>query len=376
MLHWIDKNIKGVQFTTSTLHTRYPAGEDISKYAAGILYHSLGRPLENSIIWFREEVERTIKWAGRPDNTVQRDKETNMLTPRTSFALWREQVRFQSKEWRISEVNAAQRFATALQNHFHLLHLQSEDFRLRVLNDKLQKANRELSNINWITSHDLKEPLRKIQMFASRIAGAEEQSVSEVIKHSVDRIQKSTMRMTELVNDILSYSLTEERQTDFIKTDLNEILDEAIQGFAEEIKDKGASISSALLPQNVTVIPYQIRQLFTNLLSNALKFSSPERKLQMSITCKMLKGADVQDAVLLPQAYYYQITVVDNGLGFNPPLNERLFDIFYKAHGDPQYEGTGIGLAISKKIIENHKGAITAHHNNEQGAAFSFYLPK
>ncbi|WP_018613175.1 ATP-binding protein [Segetibacter koreensis] len=375
LLGWIDNNITGINFATSALHTRYPGAEDISQYASGIVYHSLGRPKEDCIIWFREEVEKTINWAGNPNKAVQRDGISNMLTPRTSFALWKERVRNQSKEWCIAEVNAASRFATALQNHFHLLHLKSEDFRLRILNDKLQKANQELSNINWITSHDLKEPLRKIQIFSSRIAGTKDQSISEEIKQSVDRIQKSTKRMTDLVNDILTYSLTEGRKSDFTKSDLNVILEEVLKSFEEEILENGAIISASLLPQNVDVIPHQIQQLFTNLIGNALKFSSPDRKLHLSITCNKTKGIDVVDAVLLPRVSYYKIAVVDNGIGFDPRLHQLLFNIFYRGHNDPQFKGTGIGLAISKKIMENHKGAITAQRNNDQGATFTLYLP-
>lgn len=375
LLDWLETNIRSVQFTTACLHTRYPRAEAISDTAAGILYHALGKPSENCVIWFREEVEQTVNWAGNPSEAVQQDTVTKSLSPRHSFALWKERVRFQSREWRVSEINAAGRFATALQNHIHLLHLQQEDFRLRTLNDKLHKANQELSNINWITSHDLKEPLRKIEMFISKINSQSEQDLSEVIRHSISRIEKSAHRMRALVDDILAYTLTTDKRADFTPTDLNRLLQEVLDNLQDDIEEQKARIESETLPDQVRVIPFQIRQLFTNLLSNALKFSTASEPIRVTVTYRLVRGEEVANAVLKPDARYHEVSITDNGIGFNQEQHNRIFDIFYRLHSTAQYKGTGMGLAIAKKIVENHKGAIRAYGTPEQGATFSVYLP-
>ncbi|MET0298808.1 MAG: GAF domain-containing protein, partial [Flavitalea sp.] len=148
LINWLSENIRSSQFISSFLSQRFPDAISMSRYASGIIFHALGKPKESCIIWFREEVERTVNWAGNPNTAVQKKQDTKSLSPRASFEIWKEKVKYNSLEWRVSEINAASRFASALQGYFYTLNLQEEDFNLRMLNDKLQKANQELSNIN------------------------------------------------------------------------------------------------------------------------------------------------------------------------------------------------------------------------------------
>ncbi|RYD59114.1 MAG: GAF domain-containing protein [Sphingobacteriales bacterium] len=376
LIKWIESNINSASFSTSNLSKRYPKGADISKCASGIIYHALGKPTKNCIIWFREEVVQTVNWAGKPDTAVQRDPTTKSLTPRNSFDIWSEKVHQHATEWRVSEINAAMRFATSLQNQFHLTYLQREESNLRVLNEKLQKANEELTNINWITSHDLKEPLRKIQIFASRIASKEGQHLSDEIKDHTTRIQKSAKRMQLLLDDILSYSLTGNDAALYSIADLNPIVNEVKEALSDEIEAKRGSIKVHTLPSQVRVVPSQMLQLFTNLISNSIKFAENGNPPDITVSSSEVVGQEVKDAVLPDDVRYHQITVADNGIGFDESHRKRIFDIFYRLHNrDSNYEGTGIGLAICKKIAENHQGAITADSKEGKGATFNIYLP-
>ena len=372
LIRWIADNIRSVQFCTSFLSSRFTEAAAFSRSASGILYHALGKPTESCVIWFREEMEFTIDWAGNPNDAVL--KEAGQLTPRKSFSLWQEVVRYHSKDWRVSEINAANRFANTLQNHFHLAHLKGEEIKLRYLNESLQKANAELSNINWITSHDLKEPLRKIQMFASRITH-QEPNLSQDIQNSIERIRKSAGRMQHLVDDILNYSVTGRIEEMFEIVDLQQIVNDVLDELTEEIKEGKAEIQVDPLPTAVKAIPYQMTQLFTNLLSNSLKYRHAERSSTINITCAKLVAIGNEHVLLQSGKPYYRIDVQDNGIGFDPQFNARIFDIFYRLHNNNTFSGTGIGLALCRKIAENHRGAIAAEGIHGKGAVFHFYLP-
>lgn len=371
---WLADNVSGLQFSTSQLRLHYPDAEKISRYAAGLLYHKLGNARKDAVIWFREELEKTIHWAGDPYEAVRKTKE-NVLTPRASFAVFKESVRFCSREWRVSEINAASRFASALQNRFHLDYLKAEEAQQRLLNEQLLKANKELANINWITSHDLKEPLRKIMVFSSRVMHEGEKELSDRLVASVTRIQQSAQRMQTLVDDILAYTLVDDKATTFVSTDLNEVVRNVVAEYADELQERGGAVTVENLPV-VNAIPYQMRQLFVNLLSNALKFAKAGQAPQVRIRCTTERASQTASPLLEPNGVYYRVTVEDEGIGFDPAQAEKLFDIFYRLNNREAYAGTGMGLAICKRIVENHGGSISAHGEESKGAAVSVFLPK
>ncbi|GAA4343992.1 ATP-binding protein [Flaviaesturariibacter amylovorans] len=373
LFQWLAQG-KGQQFVTSHLAAHYPDAAKITREASGVLYMRLGDPKKDAIIWFREEFERTIRWAGDPREAVKRSPVTNMLTPRSSFAQYKEQVRGHSREWRYSETNAAARFAGALQNQVHLEYLRAEEASQRLLNEKLVKANNELANINWITTHDLKEPIRKIQVFASKVMGSDEVQLSESLLNALSKIQGSAQRMRQLVDDIMSYSLTDDPAEAHVPTDLNGIIAEVIDAFEDELREKGGRLESTPLP-TVPAVPYQMRQLFTNLVGNALKFAKPGLAPEVRIDCSLAAPGTFHLPLLDRAQPYYRIRVQDNGIGFREEQQERIFNIFYRLHDKEAYAGTGIGLAICKRIAENHGGIITARGAEGEGAEFEIYLP-
>ncbi|WPQ60901.1 ATP-binding protein [Chitinophaga sancti] len=375
LIRWVGDHVKSSLFSTNCLSKRYPDGIAMSKYGSGVIFHAMGKPTDSCVIWFREELERTVKWAGRPDSAVQKNVEGGPLTPRKSFEIWKESVKYQSAEFRASEINAAIRFATSLQNHFHLTYLRNEENRLRMLNERLQQANQELSNINWITSHDMKEPLRKIQLMSSRIVYEGGDNLSEAIKVHIEKIRNSASRMQHLVDDILSYSMMNNRNNMFTLSNLEPIISHVRGELEEELAEKKGLLSVQTMPQNLRIVPHQMEQLFSNLISNAIKFARPGVPPEIYINYQAEKGRDILEVALPADKSFYCIRISDNGLGFEPRFNEKIFDIFYRLHDRNIYQGTGIGLAICKKIMENHQGAITASGEAGRGAIFRVYLP-
>jgi PAS domain S-box-containing protein len=252
---------------------------------------------------------------------------------------------------------------------------------LRKSNDKLQRlvvnlenANDELESFAYVSSHDLQEPLRKIQMFTSRILDTDEENLSPTGIKYFDKISGSVNRMRRLIDDLLSFSRTDADKSRFVSTDLNEIFDEAVDTLSNQIETTNAQITCVELPL-VSAIPFQMGQVFTNLLGNSLKFARKDTPPQVRINSKIVNGKDLENLELNFDKSYYEITIEDNGIGFSEDKASKIFDIFERLHGRSDYEGTGIGLSIVKKIILNHDGAIIASSSYGHGAVFYIYLP-
>ncbi|WDF62343.1 PAS domain S-box protein [Flavobacterium sp. KACC 22763] len=241
-------------------------------------------------------------------------------------------------------------------------------------NNELEEMNKELQSFAYISSHDLQEPLRKIQTFASQIIEKEAENLSENGKDKFKRMQNAAQRMQTLINDLLAYSRTNVQERIFIKTDLAQIINEVKEDLTEELDQKSAVIE---IEQSVAVniIPFQFKQLLYNLISNSLKFSNPDIPIVIKIRSKIALGKDLENEKLIPTKKYCHIEVSDNGIGFEAQYNKKIFEVFQRLHGRDRYNGTGIGLAIVKKIIENHNGIITASGIQNQGASFDIYIP-
>ena len=235
-------------------------------------------------------------------------------------------------------------------------------------------ANKELLAFTYISSHDLQEPLRKIQTFVTVILENEYDNISENGKHNFKRMQLAAGRMQQLIDDLLAFSRIATIELKFEKTNLNEIIEEVKTELKETIIEKKAIIEANNLG-HANIISFQFRQLIYNLISNALKFSNPLIASHIEITSTIVKGNKLNNDRLSPLKNYVHIMVKDNGIGFEPHFNERIFGVFQKLHGKEVYEGTGIGLAIVKKIVENHNGTITATGELMKGATFDIYIP-
>lgn len=360
-------------FETENLSGIYPAAKDISKFAAGVIYHSMVSGENDGILWLRQEKIETINWAGNPDKAVLPNEDGVRLSPRKSFELWMEIVKDKSSPWRKSEINAASSFSYALQKHINYRVIRAQEDQNRSLNEELQLANRELSNLNWISTHDLKEPLRKIQIFASKVLDREDPDLSVQVKDSVVRMRFAAEKMQMLIEDILAYSKAGTMERVFIPTDLDDVLRNVLSELQDGIDEKGAAIHAENLPI-LEIIPFQVHQLFINLISNALKFVKTNGRPDIRITANVVDAADVpfEKAV---SGGYHAIAFHDNGIGFEAEYENRIFDIFQRLHPAHKYPGTGIGLAICKKIMENHSGFIGAKSVFGEGSVFTIYFP-
>jgi PAS domain S-box-containing protein len=245
---------------------------------------------------------------------------------------------------------------------------------LETKNQELVKSNTELASFAYIASHDLQEPLRKIQMFANRILEKEHGFLTEIGKDHFSRMQAAAKRMQTLIEDLLSYSRTNTMQRIFVTTSLNDIVEEVKDDLHDELGQKKA----VLLYDNLgeaKIIPFQFRQLLNNLISNSLKFATPDIPPVIQIRSAFGTGSHFRIPVLHKDKNYCHISVTDNGIGFEPQYNEKIFELFQRLHDKSQYTGTGIGLAIVKKIVENHNGFITATSELGKGSTFDIYIP-
>lgn len=238
-------------------------------------------------------------------------------------------------------------------------------------NEELELRNHELQQFSWVVSHDLNEPIRKIQIFIKIIKELYLTADEKAIDY-VDRTIKSAERMQTLITDLLAYS----RLSSQVKpetTDLNVVLQEVLSDFDYLIERKNATIKTSELP-TIDSIPSQLRQVFQNLIGNALKFSGNTNQPLIEITSEIIAEKSF-DSPVSPEGKFCRISVKDNGIGFDEIYLDRIFIIFQSLNDRQTYEGTGIGLAIAKKIIEKHNGLITAKSKPGEGASFIIVLP-
>lgn len=249
--------------------------------------------------------------------------------------------------------------------------VQERTAELEKLNHALQKSNEELAQFAFVASHDLQEPLRKIQTFATRIQ-ASEPALTDRGQDYFRRMQQASMQMQQLIADVLSYSRMNATEQRVETLELGVLLAKVQEQLNERMEAVGATIEAAALPV-LTVIPYQFEQLLANILSNALKYSKPGMPPRIVVTSDTVEGRTINP--LAGEGVYHRIAITDNGIGFEPQYSERIFQVFQRLHGKNEYEGTGIGLAICKKIMDNHHGFITATGEPGQGATFTICLP-
>jgi signal transduction histidine kinase len=241
-------------------------------------------------------------------------------------------------------------------------------------NKSLAKMNKELESFTYISSHDLQEPLRKIQTFVTRINDTERDKLSENGKNYLNRTQDAANRMQNLIRDLLAYSRLNAEIFPTENTNLEKIVNQVKRDLDEEIKEKNATIE-VKGDAEIRIIPSQFRQLLINLISNSMKFCKDGNPPHITIENTLMKGSEVPFDNILPDSNYSRLKISDNGIGFEAQYKSRIFEVFQRLHVEKDYPGTGIGLAIVKKIVENHDGFITADSEMDCGAVFTIYLP-
>lgn len=241
-------------------------------------------------------------------------------------------------------------------------------------NRELERSNSELSSFSYVASHDLQEPLRKIQAFGNLIQQRDVANLSDTSKDYFERMVKAAVRMQNLIDSLLEFSRTTTVRQNFENTDLNALLDEVKKELGHRIEEKNALIESSHLP-TLTVIPFQFKQLLSNLISNSLKYARDGVTPVVEIKAKYVKAKELNEKNALPGKDYFLFSVADNGIGFEQEYAEKVFELFQRLHGRHEYTGSGIGLAICKKIVENHHGFMRAESEPGRGATFYFFIP-
>jgi len=249
---------------------------------------------------------------------------------------------------------------------------RSED-RMKAYMAQLEFQNKELEQFVYAASHDLKEPLRKINIYNSYIASAPGNQMDEKSRAFLAKSLQAVQRMNGLIEDLLSYAKVTSVAEGFETVHLNILIDEVISLFKEDFEARNVTIRRDDLPV-IKGIPFQIKQLMCNLIDNAIKYKHPEKDGQITIETAMVSGKDLKGSASQLQKYY-EITVKDNGIGFQPAFAGKIFEIFQRLPNSSVVKGSGIGLSICKKIVQNHNGMIKASGNPGMGAAFSIYLP-
>jgi len=235
--------------------------------------------------------------------------------------------------------------------------------------------NKELKSFAYVFSHDLQEPLRKIQAFATLLLENEYENLTDEGKGHFKTMQNAAKRMQLLISDLLVYSRTSISERKYERTAINKLIAEVNMDNKEELAHHHAVVESET-HYTLNIIPFQFHQPIQNLISNSLKFAVQDREPHIAITSEKGLESEFELERLSPTTNYCHIRISDNGIGFEQKYSDRIFELFQRLHGKDKFQGTGIGLAIVKKIVENHNGFIAAQGKPNQGATFDIYLPE
>ena len=242
---------------------------------------------------------------------------------------------------------------------------------LTIYSDELSRSNRELEDFAFVASHDLQEPLRKIQAFSDRLTTMYKDKLDEKGVDYIKRMTTAAFRMSTLINDLLEFSRITTRGKDFVDVELNNVLEEVLIDLEIAINESGAQINIEPLPK-ICADPSQMYQLFLNVLSNGLKFRKVDVPPVITVS---VEQKDIRDDLQHKNVPCCIVTIKDNGIGFDQTYADKIFSPFQRLHGRTAYKGTGIGLAVCRRIVERHGGTITALGHPDEGAAFTVTLP-
>jgi PAS domain S-box-containing protein len=251
--------------------------------------------------------------------------------------------------------------------------LQSLNRTLARKNKELQRKTEELTNFNWIASHDLKEPLRKIYTFIELVATQEGTKISDTARSNLRRAQSAVQRMGLLTDDIVTFSQVTAPTEKLDEVDLQEVMEAAILRHQRTIDDNGCSIVAEPMPA-IKGYPQMLSLLMYHLLGNAVKFHAEGATPKVQVEYKLLAGKDISVSDAEPDAAYHCISFIDNGIGFSSEYNDKIFEMFQRLHAPGVYRGTGMGLPLSRKVAEAHEGFITVKSEEGIGSIFSCYL--
>ena len=352
---WLRNNGEDDVFFTDSLPQIYPEAISFKNVASGLLAIPISG--KNYILWFRPEMIQTVNWGGNPHQAFSVDEsEGNVrLCPRKSFELWKEIVQLTSLPWQNVEVKAALELQKSIIN---IILRQADE--LAQLAEDLQRSNVELRKFAYVASHDLQEPLNQVANYVQLLEMRYEAELDADAKEFIGYVVEGVILMQTLIDDVLAYCNVDTLGITFQVTEVETALNRTLKNLRQRIAETGAIITHDPLPA-VMADETQLIQLFLNLIGNAIKFHSSQPP-RIHISAKRLEDE-------------WLFSVQDNGIGLDPQFSDRIFTIFQRLHTRDKYPGTGIGLAICKKIIECHRGRIWVESQLGRGATFYFTIP-
>jgi len=352
---WLRSEPRPDTFATDFLAQDMPGAERFAPVASGLIAASISQLHSRLVLWFRPEVIRTVTWGGDPHKPVIAAP-GDRLRPRTSFGEWQEQVRNRARPWSRAEVESAEDFRNALIN-FVLLRAEEQ----AALTDQLERSNRELEAFSYSVSHDLRAPFRHIvgyaELLRDRVTNLDDKS-----RHYLGSITEAALAAGQLVDDLLAFSQLGRASIASTRVDMRKLVDEVRRALEPDMQGRNIVWEVDDLPPAWGDASL-LRQALSNLIENAVKYS---------------RGADpariVISGVANPAETVYSIA--DNGVGFDMTYVDKLFGVFQRLHRAEDFEGTGIGLALTKRVIDRHGGWIRAEGKINHGAIFTFALPR
>lgn len=355
LIQWLKTNVKEEVFSTNSLAQVYPDAEKFKNVASGLLAIQISK--RNYVLWFRPEVIQTVNWGGDPSKAfaTTESKGDIRLSPRKSFDLWKETVRLTSLPWKQVEIKAALELRKAIVN---IVLRQADE--LAQLAQDLERSNADLKKFAYVASHDLQEPLNQVANYVQLLEMRYQEQLGEDAKEFINFAVEGVSLMQTLIDDVLAYSKVDLQGIEFELTNVETALNRALNNLRGRIKETEAIVTYDELP-TVLADSTQLMQLFLNLIGNAIKFRS-DFSPQIHISANRLEDE-------------WLFAIKDNGIGIDSQFSDRIFVIFQRLHTRDEYAGTGMGLAICKKIVECHRGRIWVESELGQGATFYFTIP-
>ena len=355
LVEWLKNNVKDEVFSTDSLPSMYPDAISFKNVASGLLAIPISK--QNYVLWFRPEIIQTVNWGGNPHQAFSVDQsEGNVrLSPRKSFDLWKEIVQLTSLPWQNVEIKAALELRKSIIN---IVLRQADE--LAQLAQNLQRSNAELKKFAYVASHDLQEPLNQVANYVQLLEMRYIPELDADGKEFIGYVVEGVSLMQTLIDDVLAYSKVDTLGVAFQVTPVETALNRVLKNLHQRITETGTIITYDPLPA-VMANETQLIQLFLNLIGNAIKFHSSQPP-KIHVGAKRLEDE-------------WLFSIKDNGIGIDPQFGDRIFIIFQRLHTRDEYSGTGMGLAICKKIIECHGGRIWVESQDGQGATFYFTIP-
>lgn len=353
---WLAEHHDEDVFATESLSQHFPPASAYAETVSGLLSISISKRHASYVLWFRPEVVQTVQWGGDPTKPVQEVEGVRKLHPRLSFEIWKEIVRGRALPWDASEIEAVKELRNAVVG---IVLRRAEE--LAELTSELQRSNKELEAFSYSVSHDLRAPFRHIVGYSELLKKQEADQLSERGRRYVDTIIESAYTAGTLVDNLLSFSQMGRTSLKPRRIDMRQMVDEVRQKLVLEVGERRIAWQIGGLPQAVAD-PVMIRLVWENLLSNAVKYTRLRETARIEIGAMQRDGETV-------------FFVRDNGVGFDMTYVGKLFGVFQRLHRMEEFEGTGIGLANVRRIVERHGGRAWAEGALDQGATFYFSLP-